>query len=114
MVLFFIYTLLVSYLSLSPIDSESMPHIWDKAAHTIAYIGFALLCFLVSSNNKQLLTLLILCFFYGITIELLQGLTEYRFASWQDQIANTVGLLLGYVTAKMISYFVPKSRIIGF
>ncbi len=103
----FIYTGLISYLSLSPMEGPATIHIWDKAAHAIAYIGFAIQCCMIANNNRQLYWLFGLFFVFGITIEFLQGLTGYRFASWEDQFANTVGLITGYIICTLADKFIP-------
>lgn len=105
---FIVYTFIVSYLSLTPIDSELDFTLWDKAAHTIAYLGFSLLSYLVVRGHHQFLILLMTCFLYGVAIELLQGLTSYRMASWLDQVANTVGLLIGYLVSVVLAYLCPS------
>lgn len=109
-----LYTCLISYLSLSPTDSQPSFHIWDKAAHAIAYSLFAIQCGLIANNNRQLFTLLCLCFAFGIAIELLQGLTHYRSASWEDQVANTIGLLIGYVIVISAKRFLPIKNLVMF
>jgi VanZ family protein len=95
--LFIAYTLLVSYLCLAPQDSSSEPLIWDKAAHALAYSGFAVLCCLIARNRKELAFLIAFCFLFGIGMEFLQGQTGYREASAEDQLANTIGLFLGWI-----------------
>ena len=112
--IFILYTGLISYLSLSPMDGSPSIHIWDKAAHAIAYIGFAIQSCMIANNNRQLFLLFFLCFVFGITIELLQGLTSYRFASWEDQVANTIGLFIGYFILITTKRFLPLKGILVF
>jgi len=107
---FVLYGMLITYLSLAPLDSELNFNIWDKASHIVAYVGLAVLSYLVSTERRQLAVLLMACFCYGIIIELLQGLTSYRFASWLDQLANTIGLLLGYCVMEVSFRFSVLKR----
>lgn len=107
---FIIYTCLISYLSLKPLSGPADFQIWDKAAHAIAYIGFAILSSLLARNKKQLISLYSFCFSFGIAIELLQGQTGYRFASWEDHLANTIGLLTGFILFAAARYLIPKKQ----
>ena len=66
-----IYTAIICYLSLTPINVEQSFQLWDKAAHAIAYSGFAILCSLIATNKRQLVILFTLCFLFGISIEVL-------------------------------------------
>lgn len=104
-ILFIAYTILIGYLCLSPPGDGAGFQIWDKAAHALAYTGFALLCCLTAGNGRQLAILIALCFLFGIIIELLQGLTSYRQASLNDQLANSIGLLLGCCLGYLLHRF---------
>ncbi|MNJ74215.1 VanZ like family protein [compost metagenome] len=43
---------------------------------------------------------------YGVLIELLQGLTGYRFAEWADLLADGLGIALG-----VLAYVVLRPRV---
>ena len=101
------YTALISYLSLSPVDDLPSVNLWDKAAHTLAYGGFAVLAAIAASHHRRFLQLLAVCFAYGILIELLQGASGFREASFLDHLANTLGLVLGYVFIRLIHRLKP-------
>lgn len=102
------YTLLVIYLSLTRLDGPVTIHIWDKAAHTCVYFGFAVLSGLVTRTRKQFTWLILAWFCFGILIEILQGLTPYRSMSGWDQLANTTGLLLGATVTLIGKYYLTK------
>ncbi len=100
----------VLILSLWPLDQPPPVNTgWDKTDHLLAYLVLALLglqafgClpeaaylrfpFLSLPGRAVLLGLLA----FGGAVELLQGLTETRHASWQDMLANGLGILLGWL-----------------
>ena len=57
-------------------------------------------------------TVFILCFTYGMTIELAQEQwTNYRSGDVYDLLANTVGIVLALFLGKTVKKIVNKSRI---
>ena len=57
-------------------------------------------------------TVFILCFTYGMTIELAQEqCTNYRSGDVYDLLANTVGIVLALFLGKTVKKIVNKSRI---
>ena len=46
---------------------------------------------------------------YGALLELLQGMTSYRYAEWGDILANCCGILIG-----VLVYFTPLTRVMEF
>jgi glycopeptide antibiotics resistance protein len=46
---------------------------------------------------------------FGILLELLQGMTTYRYAEWGDVLANVSGILIGITV-----YLTPLTRVLGF
>ena len=53
-----------------------------------------------------LLAVLVALLLYGALIEVLQSLTSYRFAEWGDLLADAIGLLPGWATARLVGKFV--------
>lgn len=85
--------LVVSVLSLLPVEQLPGPEFWDKASHLIAYFGLAALLQLAYPNVAWPTQFAVL-FLYSLGIELAQGATGYRFASVADLVANGLGILL--------------------
>jgi VanZ family protein len=81
-------------LAVSPSDSVPGIQLWDKLNHALAFFVLAVLMAkawpLAPMFSVRLATLLL----YGLLIELSQLLLPYRYASWQDMVANGIGLLL--------------------
>ena len=77
----------------------------DKIIHLM---GYAILMFwwaqLVTQNRWKLAVAVVL---FGIAIELLQGLTPHRQPDPLDALANTCGVLLGWIAAHHLPNF-PK------
>ncbi|MAQ76470.1 MAG: hypothetical protein CL613_09080 [Aquimarina sp.] len=103
------YTILITLASLyrfivSPfvLDFENS----DKVLHFISYFIFEVIWFFflyfsarISMNWKRSLwTSGVVCFVYGILMELAQGfLTTYRSMDWKDAIANTTGIVFAVI-----------------
>jgi len=88
-----------------------MPHVSnapkdsDKLVHLLAYLFFTIIWFLgfYLRNKKQiysrsLIKSVVLGVFYGILIEVIQGVaTVSRSADFKDFIANCIGILTGVI-----------------
>lgn len=104
-------------MDLSDIDKPkrfSFAHI-DKIVHLFIYTVFSFLwgmTFLKKrtftfSNN---VFLIVLSIFFGIIIEILQGFGGFnRSFEWQDILANSIGVLLGYIICLKILTFKPHN-----
>lgn len=104
-----IYTILITLASLyrfivSPfvLDFENS----DKVLHCVSYFIFEVIWFFflyfstrISMNlRRSLWTSGVVCFVYGILMELAQGfLTTYRSMDWKDAIANTTGIVFAVI-----------------
>ena len=101
-----VYTVLITVAFLYPLKGTTsinfiLPN--DKLIHFLIYLSLSFLWISYSSrvaNYKKTMTTIImvmlLCFFYGIIIEIVQQLfIETRMADFLDIIANSVGTLLG-------------------
>jgi len=95
------WVVVVIFISLTPNPPEPV-RFWnaDKLEHALAY-GLLMLWFaqIFSRHMSRLLTagLLILL---GVSLEILQSFTGYRFFEVADMIANTTGVLLGWVWSR--------------
>ncbi len=63
----------------------------DKLGHLLAYFGMSY-WFLHLAYNRWLVVCLFIMM--GFCIEVLQGMSGYRFFEWADLLANTVGVLI--------------------
>lgn len=89
--LFYMSLLTVLVLSLLPIDHPDIsPN--DKVNHVLAYAALSVLAYLA---HRRRITAVLGVFAFGALVEILQGLTGYRFMSFADVVANGIGAVIG-------------------
>ncbi len=86
------------WLSLAPripqIAASVLP--WDKAQHVLAYACLMWWCAQAFRKCSPLLWIVLL-FLMGVSLELLQHQTAARHLDLKDVIANSIGVLLGFL-----------------
>jgi len=87
----------IGILSLLPPKSIEKLGEHDKINHFIAYSVLSLNFGLVVKNLKTFLFCLPLLIGYGLLFEYLQGFVPGRQPSWLDAIANSIGVIIGFV-----------------
>ena len=92
--LFWPAVLVVCWGELMPNPPDISVSQWDKVQHFIAYFGLALLATLAWGRSGRLVRIFLGVIALGGLLEILQGFVG-RDAAWLDQLANTVGALLG-------------------
>lgn len=116
-VLFFVWTAVILYGSLSPGDDlppmgwlARIPH-FDKIVHFCFYLGqvLLLLLWLQPSRGNRIWVALCAIIFSG-TIELLQGEYFDRSADWLDFAANSAGALAGIPLARLAERLIFKKN----
>jgi len=81
----------VLVLSLLPPSAGSVVTIgWDKANHASAFFALGVLGMAAYPGRSAMLAAGLLG--YGALVELLQGLTTWRSAEWNDLLADAVGI----------------------
>ncbi|MGR5145017.1 VanZ family protein [Photobacterium alginatilyticum] len=111
------YSLFITYVSLmsghgegdfTELKQYKIPHL-DKLLHVAAYWLYALLALLASRDiHRRWLVgwMLLLLILHGTVLEYLQiTLAVGREASLPDIVANTTGIVLGYVTMLIYQHF---------
>lgn len=101
--LFWLCLLGVLVLSLLP-GTQILPSTgWDKSNHALA---FAMLMLLADfAYPRRSLRIFVALLAFGGLIEILQGMTGYRFAEWADLLADGVGLVIGGLLARFAGRF---------
>ncbi|MGY6649237.1 VanZ family protein [Wenyingzhuangia sp. IMCC45574] len=103
------FSVLIMVLSLAKISY--VPNIGefensDKVKHLIAYTVlsfFWLLSCQLGKINIKFLNLILIIIIYGVIIEVLQSsLTTYRTGDLLDVLANSTGVILGYLILKLV------------
>jgi VanZ family protein len=90
---------LVIYLSLtaSPPIPDVEPFKWDKFNHFLAY-GWLMFWFAqIYHRTPARIGFALLFIAMGVGMEFLQGLGQTRHFEYADMLANTIGVLVGYV-----------------
>ena len=108
-----VYTLCITFLLLFP--ATHVPKIdvpsFDKIGHVFIFIVlvvlWALFVFVYGKEARSKVWWVIIgAFIYGIIIEVFQGLFfESRTADGWDVVANSVGILLGWLIFQRIKYY---------
>ncbi len=96
--------LAVAVLSLLPVPDVG---VGDKVSHVVTYALLGGWFSLLVARPRQLWLVFSGLLVYGALIELLQGMTGYRYAEWGDLLANGLGLLPGLAV-----YFTPLRRLL--
>lgn len=91
---------LVVYLSLTPHPPEplSFPDA-DKLEHGFAYTFLSLWFCQIDAQTKARIKVVLWLVAMGVAIEILQGLSGYRYFEYADMLANGVGALSGFLLA---------------
>ncbi|HAO15068.1 MAG TPA: hypothetical protein DDE71_05865 [Tenacibaculum sp.] len=98
-------TISIAILGLVKFDSPpvKIKH-FDKIEHSIAYF-FLTLFWLISFRKRNSLLIIVVCFFYGILIEVSQEVfTTHRVGEYYDIIANLIGVLLAFILFNAFFY----------
>ena len=94
--------LIITTLSLSPVDTLPSAPGSDKTHHLIAYAALAFPTALRKPNRW--LWLVVFFISYSGLIELVQPYVN-RYGEWLDMLANTVGVVCGVALATAINVF---------
>ena len=98
--------LAVGTVSLMPVPDVGVN---DKLSHLVTYFFLGGWFSLLATNRVSLGWTIIGLIAYGILLELLQGMTAYRYAEWGDVLANASGTMAG-----ILMYFSPLPRLLGY
>jgi VanZ family protein len=98
--------LLVGAVSLMPVPDVGVN---DKFSHLVTYFFLGGWFSLLATNRVSLGWTIVGLIAYGILLELLQGMTAYRYAEWGDVLANASGTMAG-----ILLYFSPLPRLLRF
>ncbi len=87
----------------SLLPAQNLPHLHgsDKLHHLLSYAVLAWWTTLAFQKNTlyQVTILAFLLILFSGMIELLQGLSGYRYAEWYDLLANCIGVFVGCILA---------------
>jgi VanZ family protein len=92
-----LYILCITTLSLMPAEAAIAINIWDKAQHYAAYALLMLLVFPAAKTHTARLKLAVGVIGFSVLIELAQQLSPGRDTSVEDAMANSLGVVSGYL-----------------
>ncbi len=98
--------LMVGTVSLMPVPDVGVN---DKFSHLLTYFFLGGWFGLLAVNRATLVWTFVGLVAYGILLELLQGMTAYRYAEWGDVLANASGTMAG-----ILLYFSPLRRLLSY
>ena len=106
---FWLASLVVTALSLSPIEMLTAPIFdwWDKAQHALAFL--VLTCLGLFSYPRSGWRMVVGMLAFGIAIEFLQYFTGYRYAELSDFLADLTGVSLGSFVMWQAEKWLSKS-----
>ncbi len=87
----------ISYLSLTPHPPELPFSNADKLEHALAY-GLLMLWFCQLQFTRSWLAAAFMAM--GVGLEFLQGMSGFRHFDYADMVANSAGVLMGWVIAR--------------
>ena len=87
----------IGILSLLPPSSGIELGEHDKWNHFIAYLILALNWCLIKNTRGIFFLGILICICYGLSLEYLQGFVPGRVPSWLDALANTGGVVTGFL-----------------
>ena len=88
--------ILIFILSLIQVEPPEIPLVKDKVLHFLAYFCLASLV-LKASENTKISYLLLIMLSMGVLIEIIQGNLGLRYFEYMDIIANSLGILAGFL-----------------
>lgn len=102
---------LIVYLSLTsePIDLETGLPYQDKLFHMLAYFTLTAWFVQIFHTRRQLNRWAIAFVCLGLSMEYVQSFEPTRYAEFGDMLANTIGVMLGYVlSATPLKYLLMR------
>ena len=96
--IFLLYAALVTYGSLKPMDSVTLEP-WDKLAHFLMYLVFAVLGYRVVRRQSAYQYLCVGIVVYSGLLELIQSQLPGRAMSGLDLLCNAIGVICGAIIA---------------
>lgn len=93
----------VAYLSLMPNPPTPFEfRMFDKVEHGIAYAAMSWWFCQIYQSARSRLWVCVALLAYGVLIEILQGMTGYRYFEYADMLADGVGVVAGLLLARTV------------
>lgn len=89
------------FVATMPLNASSIHNINDKLIHVLVFFGFAMLMDLTTDRKPSWLWKVLPLVGYGVIIEILQNMTDYRSFELADILADMIGVF-SYFTLKAL------------
>jgi VanZ family protein len=100
----------VAWASLAPTDDVPLSHAFsDKVLHFAAYALLGVAAALAQRTPRIVLSVVLLSAF-GLLIEILQGMTDYRSFDLRDLVADMLGAAVGLLVGLLVVGRIRASR----
>ena len=93
-IIFWLFILSTVALSLMPISGQQVFEAQDKIGHATVYATLYFLAVQAYGHRVPLWLLAAVLVIFGLSMELAQSMTSYRFGDPWDLLANTVGVVV--------------------
>jgi glycopeptide antibiotics resistance protein len=107
--MFWVLIFLISVLVILPVNELNLKfYFWDKLQHALAFMCLIVVGHLAYPHPSNHLGINL--FMYGIGIELVQLVAPWRSFDLMDIIANSVGLIIGWIFFSFPRFFLVSRR----
>jgi VanZ family protein len=100
---FILVVISIGVLSLLPPKSSLNLGSKDKISHFLAYFILSSNAFLVWRISRKSFLLIFVLISYGLLLEFCQKFVPGRDSNWLDALANTTGVILGFIVIWLFS-----------
>jgi glycopeptide antibiotics resistance protein len=100
---------LVVYLSLAPIGVQLPGDEGGRYGHVAAYAALMFMFARMYATSRGRVLIGVTLVLIGIGLECAQGATSYRTFEYADILANTIGVMLGWLTQRTVSLIAARS-----
>lgn len=88
------------------------PQVWDKLLHFTAYFGLSGIAYLALGGGRRALWAALGLIVLGGALEIVQGMTGRDMSAW-DEVANTIGVVVGVIAAFAYMRVLAAPRLVG-
>ena len=92
-ILFWLCTLAAVVVSLVPTTGGQLFELQDKVAHAVLYASLYFIAVQAYGSSFSLLLLAVMVMGFGLSLEIAQSMTSYRYGDFWDFVANSAGVI---------------------
>ena len=92
-ILFWLCAMAAVIVSLVPTTGAQLFDLQDKVAHVVLYASLYFIAVQAYGSSFSLLLLAIMVIGFGLSLEIAQSMTSYRYGDIWDFVANSIGVI---------------------